>query len=168
MVLCLLFDWCLQIRIVFGIDDPEVARLDNGAFLEWLQKQDDEAEQGSSSGARLASLQPRVAVIGHNFKPIPENLEAPELRSLSRPIAAARKEAGIATPSYINIPTSSAQGTSKAYYCGLVENTSVRDLPILTLQNPPPRPPPKPILSSPLCPSVAQAKGQLVVTIRFS
>lgn len=120
--MCSLFGLCLQIRIVVGIDDPEVARLDNGAFLEWLQKQDDEAEQGSSSGARLASVQPRVAVIGHNFKPIPENLEAPELRSLSKPIAAARKDRGIATPSYINIPSSSAQGISTSYYCVLFES----------------------------------------------
>lgn len=101
---------CLQIRIVVGNDDPEVARLDGGAFLEWLQRQDDEAEQRSSSGT-IPSFQPRVAVIGHNFKPIPANLEAPELSNLAKPAAAARKDAAIATPSYINIQSNSAQGT---------------------------------------------------------
>lgn len=104
----------LQIRIVVGNDDPEVARLDGGAFLEWLQRQDNEAEQGSSSGTN-PSFQPRVAVIGHNFKPIPEHLEAPELGSLSKPIAAARREAGIATPSYINIQSNNAQGTNQLH-----------------------------------------------------
>lgn len=98
-----------QIRIVVGNDDPEVARLDGGAFLEWLQRQDDEAEQGTSSGT-IPSFQPRVAVIGHNFKPIPAILEAPELSSLAKP--AARRDAAIATPSYINIQSSSAQGTA--------------------------------------------------------
>ena len=100
----------LQIRIVVGNDDPEVARLDGGAFLEWLQRQDDEAEQGSSSNNN-PSFQPRVAVIGHNFKPIPANLEAPELSNLAKPAAVARKDAAIATPSYINIQSNDAQGT---------------------------------------------------------
>ena len=105
---------CLQIRIVVGNDDPEIARLDGGAFLEWLQRQDDEAEQGSSSGT-IPSFQPRVAVIGHNFKPIPANLEAPELSNLAKPEAVARKVAAIATPSYISIQSSGAQGTGCLY-----------------------------------------------------
>lgn len=96
-----------------GTDDPEVAKLDGGAFLEWLQRQDEETGQSSSS-ANNAAFQPRVAVIGHNFKPIPANIEAPELNSLAKPLAAARQHAinAIATPSYVNIQEVSAQGTT--------------------------------------------------------
>ena len=105
-------DETLQMRVVIGTDDPEVARLDDGAFLEWLQRQDEEQEPGTSSGA-LASLHPRVAVIGHDFKPIPANLEPPELPSSAKPVAAVKQVAtsAIATPSYVNIQSTSAQGT---------------------------------------------------------
>ena len=91
-----------------GTDDPEVASLDGGAFREWLQRQEEEAQQGSSS-----TLQPRVAVIGHTFKPIPAVLEAPELSSLAKSLAAVRQEAAhaIATPSYVNIQSGLVQGT---------------------------------------------------------
>ena len=104
-----IFVFCVQIRIVVGTDDPEVASLDGGAFREWLQRQqEEEAQQGSSS-----TLQPRVAVIGHTFKPIPAVLEAPELSSLAKSLAAVRQEAAqaIATPSYVNIQSSLVQGT---------------------------------------------------------
>ena len=108
-----------------GIDDPEVAKLDGGALLEWLQRQDEETEQNSST---LASFQPRVAVIGHNFKPIPANLEAPELSSLAKPLATARQEAvsAIATPSYINIQSISAQGATPTGKLHLMPSTSAQ------------------------------------------
>ncbi len=98
--------------VVVGTRDPDIASIDGGAFLEYLQRQEEEAQQGSSSGA-VSALQPRVAVVGHNFKPIPAILEAPELSSLAKSLKAARQEAAnaIATPSYTNIQSSSAQGT---------------------------------------------------------
>ena len=99
---------------MIGTEDPDVANIDNGAFLEWLQRQEDEAQQATSSSQ---TLQPRIAVIGHNFKPIPANLEDAELTGLtrSRSIARPSHASAIATPSYTNIQTSTNQGE-----CGAV------------------------------------------------
>ena len=103
----------LQMRVVVGTDDPDIAGIDGGAFLEYLQRQEEEAQQGASS-VRLSALQPRVAVIGHTFKPIPASLEAPELSVLGKSLPAVRQEAAsaIATPSYTNIQSSLGQGRS--------------------------------------------------------
>ena len=100
-------------RVVVGTDDPDIAGIDGGAFLEYLQRQEEEAQQASNS-VRLSALQPRVAVVGHTFKPIPASLEAPELSVLGKPLPAVRQEAAsaIATPSYINIQSSLAQGSN--------------------------------------------------------
>jgi len=100
-------------RVVVGTDDPDIAGIDGGAFLEYLQRQEEEAQQGANS-VRLSALQPRVAVIGHTFKPIPASLEAPELGVLGKPLPAVRQEAAsaIATPSYTNIQSSSVQDSS--------------------------------------------------------
>ncbi len=102
-----------QMRVVVGTDDPDIAGIDGGAFLEYLQRQEEEAQQGANS-VRLSALQPRVAVIGHTFKPIPASLEAPELSVLGKPLPAVRQEAAsaIATPSYTNIQSSLAQGSN--------------------------------------------------------
>ena len=103
----------LQIRIVVGTDDPDLASIDGGAFLQYLQWQEEDAQQSSRS-ARKTRLQPRVAVIGHNFKPIPASLEAPELSSLAKALTAAGQEAAnaIATPSYTNVQSSAVSGIS--------------------------------------------------------
>ncbi|KAL0045735.1 hypothetical protein WJX82_003086 [Trebouxia sp. C0006] len=109
-----------KMRVVVGTDDPDIAGIDGGAFLEYLQRQEEEAQQGASS-VRLSALQPRVAVIGHTFKPIPASLEAPELSVLGKSLPAVRQEAAsaIATPSYTNIQSSlgqeSATGGKSAY-----------------------------------------------------
>ena len=102
----------LQIRVVVGTDDPDIAGIDGGAFLEYLQRQEEEAQQGANS-VKLCVLQPRVAVIGHTFKPIPASLEAPELSVLGKPLPAVRQEAAsaIVTPTYTNIQSSSVQGS---------------------------------------------------------
>ncbi len=100
-------------RVVVGTDDPDIPGIDSGAFLEYLQRQEEEAQLGASS-VRLSALQPRVAVIGHTFKPIPASLEAPKFSVLGKPLPAVRQEAGsaIATPSYTNIQSSLAQGSN--------------------------------------------------------
>ena len=107
----------LQIRIVVGTDDPDLASIDGGAFLEYLQRQEEDAQQGSRSD-RNTSLQPRVAVIGHNFKPIPASLEAPELSSLAKALTAAGQQAAnaIATPSYTNVQSSAVSGMSMCVF----------------------------------------------------
>ena len=99
-------------RVVVGTDDPDIPGIDSGAFLEYLQRQEEEAQLGASS-VRLSALQPRVAVIGHTFKPIPASLEAPKFSVLGKPLPAVRQEAAsaIATPSYTNIQSSSVQGS---------------------------------------------------------
>ncbi|KAL0043638.1 hypothetical protein WJX79_010663 [Trebouxia sp. C0005] len=103
-----------KMRIVVGTDDPDIAGIDGGAFLEYLQRQEEEAQPGANS-VKLSAVQPRVAVIGHTFKPIPASLEAPELSVLGKPLPAVRQEAAsaIATPSYTNIQSSLVQENAK-------------------------------------------------------
>ena len=98
----------LQIRIVVGTPDADIATIDGGAFLEYLQRQEEEALQGPSTG----SVPARVAVIGHNFKPIPSNLEAPELSGQGT-AATQATAGGIVTPSYTNLQSNSGQGTGQ-------------------------------------------------------
>ncbi|KAL0040967.1 hypothetical protein WJX77_000497 [Trebouxia sp. C0004] len=109
-----------KMRVIVGTNDPDIAGIDGGAFLEYLQRQEEEAQQGANS-VRLSALQPRVAVIGHTFKPIPASLEAPELSVVGKPPPAVRQEAAnaIATPSYTNIQSNlvqeNATGGKSAY-----------------------------------------------------
>ena len=111
----------MQIRVVVGTEDPEIANIDNGALVEWLQRQEEDAQQGSSSAV---ALQPRIVVIGHNFKPIPANLEDAELCGLTRSLSTVRASAtrSIATPSYTNIQATSSQGDCQCQcaYCALL------------------------------------------------
>ena len=79
-------------RVMIGTEDPDITNIDNGAFLEWLQRQEEESQQGTSSGLLLQS---RIAVIGHSFKPIPANLEDAELAGLTRPRSVARQSTAL-------------------------------------------------------------------------